>query len=257
MKKLASLLTLGLLAACAMKPSDSNVVYDAYPMKDPSSVRFPASETGTTVKRLDTAGYRFPVNIEQCAGTASLVQNGNEWLLRIRNADCANLNLYDRNGVKVQDTKLEGSGKGNRWADIRLVNNGSSNAIFKVEIESGSGKTRDIFYVTVRPKVDVLSNGQSARLDDCGGYVTVSKDNSGSVHVNFKNVQYCNMFDIVGDEDGVVKYPTKMFPSGSDSPSYTLPKKVMDDFGFKRVLIQVRSASGIIEDKFYVSFFNW
>lgn len=257
MKKLLSVLSLGVLAACSMKPTDSNVVYDAYPLKDAASVRFPSSETGTSVKKLDTAGYRAPVNIDQCAGTATLVANGSEWLLRIRNSDCGNLNLYDRNGQKVQDTKLEGAGKGNRWADIRLVNSGSNNAIFKVEIESNSGKTRDIFYVTVRPKVDVLSNGQTARLDDCGGYVTVSKDRSGSVNVKFKNVQYCQVFDIVADEDGRVAYPAKQFPSGNDSPSYTLPKSVMDDFGFKKVLVQVRSNSGIIEDKFYVSFFNW
>lgn len=238
------------LAACAHSPMSKDVTVEAWP-SDKASFRQPASEVGVNVVRLDTNGGRRHANIEQCAGTASLVGSEGSWTLRIRNSDCANLEVFDRNNNQMEKTKLGGDGKGNRYIDVLLRNNSGRTEIFKVVIQSNSKKTTDIFYVTVRPRVEVVRPGEWMRLDDCGGFVVAKKGSTGQIHLNFKDVQYCHMFDIVGDEDGQVYYPAKEFPNSS--ASYTLPKSVTDGV-FKRVLIQVRSRSGIIEDKFYVTF---
>ncbi len=212
-------------------------------------VREPSSETGVDVNVLNTFGGRQTINISQCAGIASLVQSYGGWVLRIRNSDCANLIIYNSMGGVQSNSKLLGQGAGARYADISLPASSATTNYYKLELSSNSGKTRDIFYVAVRPALRTLVNGQAMQLPDCGGYVTFQVQN-GQANIKFQNVQRCNTFDILADSGGSTLYPAKdMQPSSS----FTLPKSVIG-FGGNRVLLQIRSRGGYIEDKFYVKF---
>lgn len=213
-------------------------------------VRAPASDTGVDINRLDTYGGRQSIGISQCAGVASLVKSYSGWVLRIRNSDCANLIIYSASGAVQSKSKLDGQGAGARYVDVSLPESAGRVNYYKLELSSNSGKTRDIFYVAVRPSLKTLTSGQAMALPDCGGYIVFQVQN-GQANVKFKDVRYCNTFDIVGADGSMVIYPAKQLQG--PNASFTLPKSVMN-FGSNKVLIQIRSQGGYIEDKFYTSF---
>ena len=244
---LLSLISVATLAACSSM--NSAPTYEAkgwhYDARQPADDR-----TGHELYTLDTHGRRSISALERCGGTAGLFQSGddNQWYLRIRNSDCANIEIDGQ-----REEKMAGSGPGSRYADVRMIGDSNRARVFRITVKSNSGKNSDIMKVTVRPTIPTATNGQTLRLDDCGGTVTMVKQN-GQVNFKFQGVSSCNKFDIVSDDGMNVYYPAKTFPGSS--ASFTLPQANMN-WGSNRVLIQVRSADGWVEDKFYASFFAW
>lgn len=207
--------------------------------------REPASETGHALYTLDSYGKAYISYLEHCSGTASLIKLGDDYYLRIRNSDCGNIVINDQAAQK-----MDGQGQGGRYADVRMDGDISRAVTHRIVLRSNSGKTSDTIRVTVRPSIPTARNSDWVLLSDCGGYAQVVVQN-GQVNLKFKEVSRCSVFDIVSDNGDTTVYPAKEFPNSN--ASFTLPKRVME-FGFNRVLIQVRDRSGWIEDKFYVSF---
>lgn len=247
MKKFALLFAgaFGLLvSACSHSPSMSGGEVKTYEAQANWDFRQPQNDTGHAHITFDTHGGRNSAVLPRCGGTASLFSDGSKWWLKVSNSQCANLVINDASAQK-----MDGEGQV-RSADVWMTGASDRAVTHKIVIRSNSGKNSDTIRVTIRPSIPTARNGDWVRLSDCGGDVQVVVQN-GQVNLKFKDVRSCNIFDIVSDNGETTVYPAKEFPGSS--ASFTLPKRVME-FGFNRVLIQVRSKSGWIEDKFYVSF---
>ena len=232
------------VGACSHSPSMSEGEVKTYEAQANWDFRQPQSDIGHSLIVFDTHGGRNSAVLPRCGGTASLFSDGSKWWLKVANSQCGTLVIND--GSKQ---KMDGQGQV-RSADVWMTGDSSRAVTHKIVIQSGSGKNSDTIRVTVRPTIPTARNGDWVRLSDCGGDVQVVVQN-GQVNLKFKDVRSCNIFDIVSDNGSTTVYPAKEFPGSS--ASFTLPKSVME-FGFNRVLVQVRSRSGWIEDKFYVSF---
>lgn len=233
-----------ILSACTHAPHHAEVKpYETQPAG--WAPRDPASETGHALYTLDTHGRAYIANLNQCGGNASLVNLDGRWVLRVRGSDCANIEINDQRAEK-----MGGSGQGSRYADVTMFGESGRAITHRIVVRSNSGKNSDTIKVTIRPTIPTARHGDWVVLSDCGGAAQVVIQN-GQVNLKFKEVRSCNVFDIVSDNGDITVYEPKEFPNSS--ASFTLPKRVME-FGLNRVLVQVRSRNGWIEDKFYVSF---
>lgn len=237
---------------CAHSPSSDAPKNNEMAMTEAPEVpmRTPAAD----VEMYTLSESRPSVNFERCKGTASLTRVGDRLTLQIRGSNCANLVI---NGN--EEHKLGGTGSDDRFIDVNF--NEETDRTVKVTIASnkyidtnGAKGNADIFFIRVKARIPMTTlnlkwSGDTAeyRLQRCGGTVEAKIANR-TLNVIFRDMQYCNLFDILSNEGSSLSYDSKPVQRQGNGfgGSFSIPKKFVD-YGTNAVIVQVYSVSGAKE----------
>jgi hypothetical protein len=231
-----------------------------------------AQTTGAGFDALSEYGTRF-ASLEHCGGTAQLTEVYDSGvrrpMLQIRGVqNCSNIVI---NG--------EASGKiDNGSADVIVYEKSGLN-VNTVILQSNSKKTKDTVRVnsfgpapvSTTPSYSanivysfgvfssVFGASKTGYLPTCGGSATVTVVDGDSITVNFKNVQSCSKFDIVGANGMSVDYGTKKLQRESDNDfggSFTIPARFIS-YGGNAIKVIVKSNSGKTDEVMLIQFSNY
>lgn len=185
------------------------------------------SKTGFSMDILSENGLRV-AHLDRCGGTATLVRENRELLLKIRESNCANLQ------TKFETVKLLGEGSNHRWRNV-VINESvrgwhnvlvGSNAYIESNGVEGNG---DLIAVYVpkqnNPTIRVSENGSnSVSLDDCGGTASAKMIN-GKLKVIYSGLEKCSKYDLLKNNDQDVSYTAEEMYG--DSGSMTIPRTAL------------------------------